>query len=73
MEDFADWFNPYSVEHMRAYEKLCNTGQWPEGFVPIGVEMPHMWITKIQAKMAEAWLQAIKNDNIGGGMPPYQE
>lgn len=30
----VDWFNPFNVDHLRAYKILQDTGAWPKGFLP---------------------------------------
>ena len=32
-QSIVDFFNPYSIEHLKAYRHLEKTGFWPEGFV----------------------------------------
>lgn len=63
------FFDPHNPEHMKAYEHLCTTGAWPLGFLPEGVEIPTLWLQEIQAKMAQAWLHAMKHGQIIGTMP----
>jgi hypothetical protein len=57
MEKFSDWFDPYDMHHLRAFSCLCNTGHWPEGFMPDTVDMGNIWQYEATAKMAEAWLK----------------
>ena len=68
-ERLDEWFNPHNPEHMQAYEVLCDTGAWPEGFVPPTIEVPIFAIQGIQAKMAAAWLHAMKYGQIIGSAP----
>lgn len=64
-----DWFDPHNPEHMRAYETLCATGAWPDDFVPTTMEIPNLCVIIIQAKMAQAWLHAMKHGQIIGSAP----
>lgn len=50
-----DWFDPYNTEHMTAYEKLCESGCWPESFLPLHVISNHLSVLNVQAKIAAAW------------------
>ena len=54
----AEFFDPYSPDHMLAYSVLCETGQWPEGFLPLGLDSEYdpAWQVKIVAKIADAWV-----------------
>lgn len=60
------FFDPHNPEHMKAYEHLCTAGVWPPDFLPEGIEIPMLWLQEIQAKMAQAWLHAMKNEQIIG-------
>lgn len=53
----VDFFNPYNNIHLMAYRYLCDTGTWPEGFVPKGVEFGATWQVGIANKLAGAWLK----------------
>ena len=55
--NIVEFFNPHSIEHIRAYRVLSETGTWPEGFIPekIGMEFAHLRISEITLKMAETW------------------
>ena len=63
---FDDFFDPYNVNHMKAYEHLCDRGCWPDGFIPTVCDIPVLWVPHIQAKMAQAWLHAMKHGDIIG-------
>jgi len=56
--DDCYWFDVYNVEHLAAYKELSETGVWPKGFITDDIKLPHMWITKIQLKMATAWVES---------------
>ena len=52
-----DWFDPYDMEHLRAYRTLHERGCWPEDFPPSHVEMTTNWQVAIMSKMADAWVE----------------
>lgn len=54
---FSDWFDPYNLKHLRAYNHLQKHGAWPEGFKPKDIKMDVYWHSKIINKMAEAWIK----------------
>lgn len=66
------WFDIYNVEHLAAYKHLSETGTWPKGFIADGISLPHMWISVIQSRMADAWVKAGMKGDIPG-MPAYME
>lgn len=68
------WFDPYNLEHMLAFDYLSETGEWPSGFIPENVKFSKHWLIGIEAKMSAAWLLAIKNGHIRLGVikPPYE-
>lgn len=55
-----DFFDPYNPEHMKAYDVLCNTGDWPKEFLAADLEIPALCVQSIQAKIAQAWLHFVK-------------
>ena len=60
--DIIEFFDPYNMEHVRAYEHLQKTGQWPKGFIPKRTLFPTNWHLLIINKLANAWVHyMIKN------------
>jgi len=56
----VDWLDILDPNHMMAFKILTTTGKWPDGFIPWDeVEFPHLWLTLIHAKMAEAWVNRL--------------
>ncbi|KKN08299.1 hypothetical protein LCGC14_1058110 [marine sediment metagenome] len=55
-----EFFNPYDLEHIAAYKHLCDTGSWPEGFIPDSVdtrmESSPAWQIAIVAQLATCWV-----------------
>jgi len=47
----VEWFDPADVKHMAAFKVLQETGQWPDGFIPEGLEFPNSWIVQLNAKV----------------------
>jgi hypothetical protein len=64
--NIKDFFNPYNVDHLKAYIHLNETGFWPKGFIPEGMEFDSFWQILIAIKMANAWLNAAQNGHIIG-------
>lgn len=58
---FIEWFNVNDIEHITAYRHFNNTGMWPEGFIPDGMELPDLWTftSLLTIKMSVAWVDLI--------------
>lgn len=69
MIKLEDWFDPCNHEHMKAYEKLCESGCWPKSFVPLHVCSNHLSVLNVNFKIAQAWLHAMKHGQIIGAAP----
>jgi len=52
ISEFFEYRNP---EHLRAYQHLCVTGAWPEGFMPDDIEFTPGWQAVISMPMAKAY------------------
>ena len=65
-KNIREFFDPYSVDHLKAYEVLCKTGVWPVGFVPDDIEFPAGWPYMITARMAGVWVEQAKAGNVNG-------
>ena len=64
-ENFNDFFDVHSIEHMQAYKYLEKTGFWPEGFIPDDCVFSHVWLAEIQARMAIAWAkQRVRTNDL---------
>jgi len=56
----SDFFDPYNIEHIKAYEHLKKNGAWPKEFFDKAKEQIHEdphWYLSIQIKMANAWMK----------------
>ena len=51
-----DFFDPFDIVHIKAYKHLCETGSWPEGFIPSSVEFFPAWQLVIASKLADCWV-----------------
>jgi hypothetical protein len=69
MIKLEDWFDPYDVSHMEAYEKLCKTGSWPEKFIPKHVYTGYLAVININAKIAQAWMSYMLYNQLNDGNP----
>lgn len=52
-----DWFDPYNKEHMEAFVHLNETGNWPDNFLPVDIEILPNWQLVLIGKMADCWLE----------------
>lgn len=52
----TDWFDPNNIKHLVAYKHLTQNGVWPKDFLPKDIQIPPFWITSIQNKMIEDWI-----------------
>jgi uncharacterized protein YeaC (DUF1315 family) len=57
-QTIVDWFDVTNPEHVRAWHTLCETGCWPEGFVPESMkhDMVPCWQVSIAYKLANAYV-----------------
>lgn len=62
MDNIIDFFDEDDINHLKAYKHLCDTGCWPENFVPEGTEFPTSWHFIIAYKLANAYLDHVLND-----------
>ena len=63
----VEYFDPSDIKHMRAYEVLLETGDFPTWFVdPHQTVYEEGWRAKIDAKIAVAYLKAMKAEKIEG-------
>lgn len=51
-----DFFDVDDISHLQAYKHLQATGMWPENFIPERVKLTGAWSTRLEAKMAERWI-----------------
>jgi len=64
-----EFFNPYNMEHIKAYKNLITYGFWPVGFLPEDIEYSATWQAIIAFKMTSAWVEQVLADHVIG-MPP---
>lgn len=65
----TDFFDPYNMEHIKAYNHLTTYGFWQEGFLPEDIEYPNGSEILLAFKMAGAWTAQVLAGNVIG-MPP---
>lgn len=58
MRKFSEFFNPFKLEHIKAYSSLCANGSWPENFIPDDMVVSALSTTEAAFLMAEAWMKA---------------
>jgi hypothetical protein len=75
-QSIVDFFDPYNVEHLKAYRVLEKTGFWPKEFLPEddykNMEWPLIWQAALTAKMTAAWLEQAEAGHIFG-MPNFNQ
>lgn len=54
--DIVTYFDPYNIEHLKAYRHLQTHGSWSRGFIPDNMEFPNGWHFLLMDKLANAWL-----------------
>ena len=59
----CEWFEPTNPKHVYAYQHLQRVGTWPEGFVPDGIEIPHLWFMDITQQLANRWMKHVLIEN----------
>ena len=64
MSNIHDFFDPYNAEHIEAYQHLCQTGTWPEGFIPEGMKLDPNWQFLLLQKLADAWVKHVLTTEI---------
>ena len=56
----SEFFDPYNIEHIKAFEYLKKKGAWPIEFFDNVKKQVHEdpnWYLTIQMKMANAWVK----------------
>lgn len=56
---FSEFFDPWSTEHIRAFDVACKTGMWPIGFIPDGMEMGSFWFVTAITAISEAYCDVV--------------
>lgn len=58
--NLTNFFDPYNIEHIKAFQHMQKTGAWPEKFFDKVkehiAEDPH-WYLSISMKMSNAWIK----------------
>lgn len=67
----TEFFDPYNMEHIKAYEEMLIHGFLPNGFAPEDIEYDNAWQVLIAFKMAGAWTEQVLTGNVVG-MPPVE-
>lgn len=55
--DFVDWFSPFNLDHIRAYNEWTKTGFFPKSFVPKTVVVYNDFSSHIDRKIAGEWIR----------------
>jgi len=56
----SDFFDPYNIEHIKAFQHMQKTGAWPAEFfdrVKENIRNEPHWYVTIQIKMGQAWVK----------------
>ena len=67
--DMIEFFDPYNMEHIRAYKYMAEHGCWPGNFATEITVYPVAWQVIIAIKMANVWVEQVLAGNVVG-MPP---
>lgn len=67
----TEFFDPYNMEHIKAYKRLITHGSWQEGFLPEDIEYSTGWQAILAFKMANVWVEQVLAGNVVG-MPPVE-
>jgi hypothetical protein len=59
----VEYFDPYNVEHLNAYQHLHEYGTWPSDFVGKR-EVPYYWDRFIDNKIIDAWIKEKLNKEL---------
>lgn len=75
-----EWFDPYNMEHLKAWRVLQVTGSWPEGFVnpedfvvPDKLERAGLWEVMIDCKIAKAFVEEKLNGKEQNKIDEFKE
>ena len=61
--NITDYFESTNIKHVRAYNHLNNTGEWPKDFIPKDIEFNKGWQIILAGKLADAWVKFFINWN----------
>lgn len=56
-----EFFDPYNIEHLKAFKYLMDTEIWPIDFyeeIPDNIEFPVNWKIILAGEMAYCWVNA---------------
>lgn len=59
--NIVEWFDPYNIDHIRAYRYLEKNGMWEVGFIPDNIEFTDGWQIAILSKLTNAYLKNFSN------------
>ena len=63
----VEFFEPYNIEHLKAFEYLLDTGVWPKDFYEEnleGLEFPNNWQIILLSEMANCWVTGCLDGNV---------
>lgn len=58
-QNIVDFFDPYNLTHLQAWQYRASIGTWPNQFLPDNLAFDSNWDTKIQEKLGQAWLKSV--------------
>jgi hypothetical protein len=69
--EIIKFFDPYNMEHIKAYKHMITYGFWQEGFLPKDIEYADnaTWQIVLAFKMTNVWVEQVLAGNVIG-MPP---
>lgn len=60
----VNWFDPYDVEHLRAFDSVRKTGCWPAGFITEDRRLPLLWYFSILQKITDRFYRDLMKQYV---------
>jgi hypothetical protein len=61
---FSEFFNPYDLDHILAFDTVQQTGSWPKDFIPENIQgQPQYFTIEAAGLLAQAYVKQAKEDN----------
>ncbi len=59
-------FDPFNIDHIKAYRHLCDHAVWPENIDITERHESPIWVIVIQSKLAEAYTEKVLRGEVFG-------
>lgn len=57
--NIIEFFDPYNIDHIKAYDYLSKNGTWPDGFLPNDITFNACWSLDLPMKLTRAWVEHV--------------